>query len=1131
MAGILDGLGSLLGQGGAGAAGDPNSPAILAATQNMGASIEGLTLSASTIEAQFTQLNQTQQNQYDTLSKIVANLTPIKDFLVGKADKEASEGDDVAKKSTNKQDPLKADVGKLPDAYGMPANLINNSIVKSIEAITETNHTLGEIKALIDKMVSGSDGDKTKQVVPIIGKDDKKNKDAEASKKKGDGIKDVLDSMLKGVSGFLQLAGALILFAGAMAIFAVLPWGGAMVGLAMFGLFIAGMMMMAQKFANKEGFEKTRGFGELASELSLALILFGIAMLVMSAVVLLVGPAILGLMIITLFFVGFMFLSMLVMRMGPITKGFGKEMQQLSIALLVFAVTMIILGFLLPLVIAAIPATILITLIFMGFIALGVLVSKGATDLQNFAKGAILLSVALLVFALSMIILNLLYKGGLFGLPAMNSPEFWEGPALIMGVFLVFILLGTLISMASDKLVKFALGSILLTLGLLIFAFGLIILNFVYKILIDPSNGPMVEFGDFKIPVSVIVMMGLWVAFIALSLLASLAAGPLLMFAIASILLSVGLIVFAIAMKMLLEVGALVVQNPLALVAAFGAMLAVFGFAIGVGALAALALVPIALFTAAAVLLTVGIVLFSESIKKLIEMGTAAGDGTSIDNAIAAINKVMGAIAGLAITAAIAIVGGALFVAAAVLITPGIFMFAQAIKIMQETEVDTEAIDAFIKQVEYTMGKFGLGMAATAAKAIIGAAPTLLSMTMIAGIFYAAGKSFDIAIEVYEKTKKYDGIDLMGPMLDLINKISASAKEMEGVSIESAVAFAIILDATLGGMERIMAMMDALADPGMKAKIPKAQVGFRDILEGFFGITEEGTWNGSAFTLIGLTNVIGTALDGISEAQLRAAQAIVPLTEAIGNIAEMIVMLSGVQGIDTAISALSQMIPLLEEIVRFSDFFRDEKKGFLGIGGKKSSADQFALASQSMIGDGSDGPGGGMVGMIMSLKKVIDAVSDVQAPEISLASFGPFLQDSIITPLLDLNGAEVHMAIDDFGSMIKDGIVSPALKLDRAEERIESFGNSMKKLNKTLKEFVKEGNGALDGTNSLLSRAGAFADKMKDAAISKIKKAVGKGDNSEASGSDPLLSIAGNVAAIAKKVMAPNANEWGGPVS
>jgi hypothetical protein len=871
---------------------------------------------------------------------------------------------------------------------------------------------------------------------PKIKKDDK---DEAKEKKKGAGLAGVLSGLLGGVSNLAQLAGALILFAGAALILSVLNWGAALIGLAMFAAFVTGAVYLATKLAaDPKNAKNLNEFGNLAMKMSMALGLFGIALGVLSLVVLLVGPAIFGTLIILAFFLGFMAVAMLITKLGgPAIKHFGDMAIKLSLALLIFAGTIVILKLISPLVLAAIPDVLIIMGLFFIFIALGAIISKFSGDLKQFAIGSILLSVSLVIFSFALLVLKfvaleLARDAQLFkvGDTTFDVPT---GVILIMGLFLVFIAIGVIISKFAGNLVMFALGSILLTVALVVFSLGLIVLSWVYKKLMA-EGGPMVGFGEYLVPFSVILILGLFLVFIAVGAICSAAAGSLILFAIGSILLAVALVAFAFALQMLIDLD--LVNNGENLLYALGVIALVIAAAAIIGLACVAAIIGIGLFSAAALLLSVALIVFSVALNEVMKLDLVENKELVLGS-LDVIAEIIMKAAGLGAKSALAMIGLVPFTAACLLLGVSLLPF---------TLVLQGLIDIRKKMIE----------------------------------------------------EKVTTEEVLKPIELLLQAVGNLAQNMKGVSLEAAAAFAIIMDATLGSVETILGMMDALIDVAKSGKVEEAKPAFQDIIQHFFGIDPTtGQFSGDPLTLLGLLDSISKMGVELSEGQARAIAALVPLTESLDTITNMISKLEGVD-VEAGVTAIGSMIPLMENLVGFADYMGGQSGdggGFFGkIAGKLTGTleDKFKAATKMLQ------VGGPMDEMMQAINGLIDVISPIQAK---------------------VETVTASTALQDFGKLFAEDIVKPMENLDKATTNIQNFETSIRKLSGTLKDFVSNNKNVLKETGGILSGAASLAQKAGDA-LSKMGGAKGsdKGSSTEKS---PMEQIQEDVKAIRDKVAGP----------
>jgi hypothetical protein len=330
------------------------------------------------------------------------------------------------------------------------------------------------------------------------------NKDEKKDKKGG--ISGFFKGLLEGVGGIAALGVALFAFAGATLLFTFVDWGKAVVGMLAFTVFTIGMVALA-KTLNKEEKDLTN-FAKTSLMLSAALGVFAVSLYLVSAVVGSKGVTIAG-----------------------------KEIVP------PFSLLNAIAG----------------TAVFLAFIAGVALVSKLVTkeqkDFEGFAKGALILSAALGVFALSLYIVSAVVgSNGITIAGKEIVPKFDLLDAVVgVGIFLVFLTaLAGICRLAGNNqkdFVQFATASLLMTASLVAFTFALCIVSAVY-------SSEEKKIGDWTIPkvdiqgalIGLGLFLGFLLAFTGIAILANSFGGNIAMFTAVSLLMSVSLITFAVAM-------------------------------------------------------------------------------------------------------------------------------------------------------------------------------------------------------------------------------------------------------------------------------------------------------------------------------------------------------------------------------------------------------------------------------------------------------------------------------------------------------------------------------------------------------------------------------------------------------
>lgn len=325
-------------------------------------------------------------------------------------------------------------------------------------------------------------------------------------KEEGKGVSGFFKGLLEGVGGIAALGVALLAFAGATLIFNFVDWGKAVIGMLAFTVFTIGMVAMTKVLG--KGQKDIVAFSLASLFLSAALGVFAISLYMVSSVVGSKGITIAGKEIVP----KFSFLNAL--------GGIG---------------------------------------LFLVFIAGIALVTKLVTPLQKdligFAKAAFLLSAALGVFGVSLYIVSAMVgnKGVVIGgkeiLPPFNVNDAWLGLGMF-GAFLVGVALISRLAGANDgSFKKFAAVSLTMTLSLVLFSFSLVVVSSLYsskEVNILGMTLPKIDIQGALIGLG--VFLGFLLAFTGVAILANAFGGNIALFTGISLLMSVSLITFSVAM-------------------------------------------------------------------------------------------------------------------------------------------------------------------------------------------------------------------------------------------------------------------------------------------------------------------------------------------------------------------------------------------------------------------------------------------------------------------------------------------------------------------------------------------------------------------------------------------------------
>lgn len=393
--------------------------------------------------------------------------------------------------------------------------------------------------------------------------------------------------LMEGVGGIAALGVALFAFAGATLLFNFVNWGAAVVGMLAFTVFTIGMVALA-KVVGKNTKDFVR-FAEGSLLMSAALGVFAISLWLSSIIfsgkagkmfgidipaIDLVGAG-LALLAFGLFTLGLVGLSKIVGENSKNMVDFAKGAILMSAALVTFSIALLISSYImsgkpvpLPFGLPSLPAidiggaiAALVTfgLFISGTAALAAIVGKNNKGFQDFAKGALLMSAALVAFSVSLWISSFVMSGKPIDIPGVGSLPAIDIPGAIaafvsFGAFVAgFIGLSALANKFGGDLKTFAVTTLLMSASLVCFAIAMGIASNMFSgvatnLTDEDGNKHILPQIDLGGAIAAFVAFGLFVAgFIGLSALANSFAGNLAVFVGVTMLMSVALTMFSFA--------------------------------------------------------------------------------------------------------------------------------------------------------------------------------------------------------------------------------------------------------------------------------------------------------------------------------------------------------------------------------------------------------------------------------------------------------------------------------------------------------------------------------------------------------------------------------------------------------
>jgi hypothetical protein len=349
-----------------------------------------------------------------------------------------------------------------------------------------------------------------------------------------------------------------------------------------------------------------------------------------------------------------------------------------------------------------------------------------------------------------------------------------------------------------------------------------------------------------------------------------------------------------------------------------------------------------------------------------------------------------------------------------------------------------------------------------ALKIILVAAPVLAASVMLLGIFSAIAGTYVAIGKIAEVQDKVDPQPIFAAVDQLMDIVAAASESMKDKSILALAKFKLGIGAVTEAVATIVDVIIKLSDPNIIKQIPDATKNLRTIMDEFFGVEGTTPKPGSVMAVL-------QGVGSLSKGQLRAAEALVPLTEAISNITDVIIKVSTIkkEDIDIGIANLGSMGSFTDNISDFTDK-------------KLPKANKLKDATKSLD----------------ALSLLLDSLTDVSTKASGLSEIKLNLQENIVAPLMELD---------------------PAIKsLKAVKDEIKGLNSELSKLTKDNKDTIKGisgiGQANSKGLSAFRTELASFAKKGKDSSSPTENK------------EDPMVSIAKDVHGIAQQLIKPPAS-------
>lgn len=456
-------------------------------SQSVGTGFDGLTPSVESIDANVKSIKDEFSSGwfFETLNSILDN---------NKSQSEKQEKRDIQNENTS------AAIDHICEVADLDRNdTVNNNTKKTktsglkVDDLKDLNATNGLGFALIST-----------QIADIANTLKKKNDSSGGGGK----ISGWFAGLMEGVAGIAGLAVALLIFAGATAVFQLVNWSDALIGMLSFTAFTIGMVVLAKAVKGEK--DNLMEFAAASMIMSGALAVFAISLAISSYIIK------------NQFF-----------KSGPF------EIPAIDIA-------------------AAIIGVGTFLTFILGLAVVAKVLNNNGENFNKFALGSLVLSAALSVFSISLAITSAMVKGqlfdsGVFKIPAVDLIAAAKGT----GMFLLFLTgLAVVARIAGNNVAnftKFAMASMLMSVSLVVFS----VAAFMVGHILEPGQHKIfgLEFAGTDI-VSAIAGTALFVGFLlgmaVVGNVASSVIGPMAMLSLVSVLMSFAVASFGIGLTTLI---------------------------------------------------------------------------------------------------------------------------------------------------------------------------------------------------------------------------------------------------------------------------------------------------------------------------------------------------------------------------------------------------------------------------------------------------------------------------------------------------------------------------------------------------------------------------------------------------
>jgi hypothetical protein len=325
------------------------------------------------------------------------------------------------------------------------------------------------------------------------------------------------------------------------------------------------------------------------------------------------------------------------------------------------------------------------------------------------------------------------------------------------------------------------------------------------------------------------------------------------------------------------------------------------------------------------------------------------------------------------------------------------FVFAKALYSLKLTK---EQVGEIREAIYSLYDIFGLGLMLKSLKVMIFALPVLGAAVMIMGIMVSLMVAYKAIAKLRQLQRDVDPRPVIDAVMTLMDIVKKAGEAMKGMSKKASEAFAITLGAIVEAIDSMVDVIIKLSyfdtEEG-NDELESARASLQKVINDFF------------LSDTGVMGILGN-LKGISKSQLRTAEALAPITEAISNITDVIIKLKDINNVEEGTQKVLTLMNFTAKLIEFASGFTKTPVG--GV---------FGAIKGFLIGDQADTIQNA-TNVVQKLPELVDALASLNDSIKNISGLNEASQN-----VLDMANFVVKL-IDFAGTFKKGGWFSDGTK-------------------------------------------------------------------------------------------------------